>query len=65
MNKEMYLKQIFYEGLGKTVYMPLKKIIDKKIKKERLNSIITIILKVLYLIISIFLGLLYLYYNWF
>lgn len=46
-----YWKQIYEEGLGKTIYVPLKKSIDNSIK-GKMNKILTIFTKLFYAIIA-------------
>ena len=57
-----YLDQVFYEGLGATLYNPLEKKF-KKIKNSNLRKIVINILKVIYFIFAIILALLILYYK--
>ena len=47
-----YIDQIFYEGLGRTVYYPLEKVIDK-IKNKNIRNLIKFIVKLLYFIVAI------------
>ena len=50
-----YLDQIFYEGLGKTIYLPIEKLINKLAKKELKKKLI-LCTKFLYLIIALFIA---------
>lgn len=50
-----YLDQIFYEGLGKSIYYPLEKKI-KKINNKDLEKKLILIMKSLYFIFSIFIA---------
>ena len=47
-----YINQIFYEGLGKSLYYPLEKRV-KKFKNKELGRVLIIILKILYLILAV------------
>ena len=47
-----YIDQIFYEGLGRSVYYPIEKLIDK-INNKSLKNVFTIIVKCLYFIVAI------------
>ncbi len=58
-----YINQIFNEGLGLIVYTPIKKFIDKKIKKTKTNRLITYIIKIIYIILILVLGLIYIVSN--
>lgn len=55
-----YINQIFHEGLGSTLYTPIKKLIDKK-TKGKVNKVITILVTIIYiaLILLIAFGLFY------
>lgn len=46
-----YIDQIFNEGFGATIYSPVKKYIDKKIKKGFVNKTLTIVFTILYLLV--------------
>lgn len=46
-----YIDQIFYEGLGKTIYCPVENLINK-LKSDGLKRVLTGIVKVLYFIIA-------------
>ena len=46
-----YIDQIFYEGLGKSIYCPIENLINKS-KSEKLKKVLTGIVKVLYFIIA-------------
>lgn len=47
-----YIDQIFYEGLGKSVYCPIENKINK-IKNDNTKKVLIGIVKVLYFIIAI------------
>lgn len=47
-----YIDQIFYEGLGRSVYYPIEKLIDK-INNKSLKNVFTIIVKCIYFIVAI------------
>ncbi len=47
-----YIDQIFYEGLGKSIYYPIEKLIDK-INNKTVKNIFTIIVKCIYFIVAI------------
>ena len=47
-----YIDQIFYEGLGKSLYYPIENIINK-ITNDNLKKVFTIIVKCLYFVIAI------------
>lgn len=47
-----YIDQIFYEGLGRSIYLPVEKIINK-INNDKLRNILTIIVKCLYFVLAI------------
>ena len=55
-----YLNQIYYEGLGKSIYYPLENKI-KKIKNDKYKKNLIIIVKIIYFIFSILLSLILLY----
>jgi len=55
-----YIDQIFYEGLGKSLYCPLEKKI-KKLNNDSLEKNLIITLKVIYLIFSLFIAICLLY----
>jgi hypothetical protein len=57
-----YLDQIFYEGLGKTIYYPIEKLI-KKINKEKLKNSLILLAKIIYLIIAIVIAIFLFYYK--
>ena len=55
-----YINQIFYEGLGKSLYYP----IENKIKKSKNNNIknkLIIVTKIIYFIFSLILALILFY----
>ena len=58
-----YLDQIFNEGLGLSIYVPIKKLIDKKIKEKRKNNYLTNIIKLLYVLFDLSCSLALLYFN--
>lgn len=47
-----YIDQIFYEGLGRSIYYPIEKLINK-INNKNVKSMFTIIVKCLYFIVAI------------
>ena len=47
-----YIDQIFYEGLGKSIYYPVEKLINK-INNKSVKNIFTIIVKCIYFIVAI------------
>ncbi len=47
-----YIKQVYEEGLGKTVYIPIKQKIDKNTKGSS-NVILTKLIKIIYGIIAL------------
>lgn len=55
-----YIDQIFYEGLGKSIYYPIEKSI-KKIKNKSIEKYLTLLCKVIYFILSIVLAIVLLY----
>ena len=55
-----YIKQIFYEGLGKSIYCPIENVI-KKIKNKNIEKYLTLLCKVVYFIISIIIAIVLLY----
>lgn len=55
-----YIDQIFYEGLGYSLYVPIENII-KKINNKKLNKILINTYKVIYFVFSIVLTLIILY----
>ena len=52
-----YLNQIFYEGLGESVYVPLETKL-KKINNKKLSKKIIVCFKIIYAIMSIIIALL-------
>jgi hypothetical protein len=60
-----YIDQIFEEGLGKKFYLFFKKRIDKRIKKQSTNNFFSKTIKVIYLLITIILCIIYIYFSWF
>ncbi|MBQ3021472.1 MAG: hypothetical protein IJD92_04550 [Bacilli bacterium] len=57
-----YIDQIYYEGLGKSIYYPLEKLINK-INNNSVRKIINIILKSLYFIIALFIAIMLCYFT--
>lgn len=55
-----YIDQIFYEGLGKSIYCPVENIINN-FSNKNIIKFLTIICKVIYFIISIFIAVVLLY----
>ena len=55
-----YVDQIFYEGLGYSLYVPIENKI-KKINNKKLNKILINTYKVIYFVFSIILTLIILY----
>lgn len=56
-----YIDQIFYEGLGKSIYCPVEKLINK-INNKKLRNIFTIIVKCLYFIVAICIAIMLFYF---
>ena len=56
-----YIDQIFYEGLGKSVYYPVEKVISK-ISSDSVRNIFTKIVKSIYFIVAIFIALMLFYF---
>ena len=52
-----YVRQFYYEGIGDIFFAKPKNVIDKTIKSKALNTIFTIILKIIYTIFAITCGL--------
>lgn len=55
-----YIDQIFYEGLGYSLYVPVEKLINK-INNKKLSKILISIYKILYFVFSIAVALIILY----
>lgn len=55
-----YIDQIFYEGLGYSLYVPVEKLINK-INNKKLSKILINTYKILYLVFSIAIALIILY----
>ena len=55
-----YIEQIFYEGLGYSLYVPIENRI-KKINNKKINKILINTYKVIYFVFSIVLTLIILY----
>ena len=47
-----FLDQIFYEGLGKTIYLPIERLINK-INKESLKNRLITFTKIIYFLIAL------------
>ena len=47
-----YKRQFFYEGIGDILYSKPKRIIDSNIKNKNINRLLTILLKIVYIIIA-------------
>lgn len=56
-----YIDQIFYEGLGKSLYYPVEKLINK-INNDKIRNIFTFIVKCLYFIIAIIIAFMLFYF---
>ena len=57
-----YIDQIFYEGLGKSIYCPLEKVIEK-LNNNVFKKYLTLLCKVIYFIISIIIAIVLLYFK--
>ncbi len=55
-----YMDQIFYEGLGYSLYVPVEKLINK-INNKKLSKILISTYKILYFVFSIAIALIILY----
>lgn len=55
-----YIDQIFYEGLGYSLYAPVEKLINK-INNKKLSKILIKTYKILYFVFSIAIALIILY----
>lgn len=55
-----YIDQIFYEGLGRTLYYPIEIRINK-LKNQKVKKLFTIIVKSIYLVIAILIALMLFY----
>lgn len=55
-----YIDQIFYEGLGYSLYVPVEKLINK-INNKKLSKILINMYKILYFVFSIAIALIILY----
>ena len=55
-----YIDQIFYEGLGYSLYVPVEKLINK-INNKKLRKILINTYKILYFVFSIAIALIILY----
>ncbi|MBE6154295.1 MAG: hypothetical protein E7163_01795 [Firmicutes bacterium] len=47
-----YLDQIFYEGLGKTIYLPIEKLINK-INNSLFKKRLIIFTKIIYFVVAL------------
>lgn len=56
-----YIDQIFYEGLGRSIYYPIEKLIDK-INNKSIKNIFTIIVKCIYFIVAIIIAFMLFYF---
>lgn len=56
-----YIDQIYNENLGRLIYSPIKKFLDKIITNKKVNKFFTIFIKVVYSIIILTILSLYLY----
>jgi len=57
-----YIDQIFYEGLGKTIYYPIEKKLNN-ISNKKITKIFTIIVKCLYFIFAILIAIMLFYFK--
>lgn len=57
-----YIDQIFYEGLGKSVYCPIENKINK-IKNDSVKKALITIVKTIYFIIAISIACMIVYYK--
>ncbi len=55
-----YIKQIYEEGLGKSIYIPLKKKIDKK-TKGKTKKVLSKLLKIVYMGVALIIAFLLFY----
>ena len=55
-----YINQIFYEGLGKSIYCPLEEKINK-LKNKKTKKILINTTKILYFVLAIIIALILLY----
>ena len=55
-----YIDQIFYEGLGKSIYNPIENKINK-LKNKKTKKIFTFIVKSIYFIIAIIIAIVLFY----
>lgn len=56
-----YVNQIFYEGLGKSIYYPIEKVINK-INNKKIRNVFTFIVKCLYFVIAISIAIMLFYF---
>lgn len=56
-----YIKQFYYEGIGDIFFAKPKKFIDEKVKNKYFNKILIILLKVIYTLFAISLGIILFY----
>ena len=57
-----YIDQIFYEGLGRSVYCPIENKINK-LKNDSIKKLLITIVKILYFIVAITLASMLVYYK--
>ena len=57
-----YIDQIFYEGLGYSLYVPVEKLINK-INNKKLSKILINTYKILYFVFSIAIAIFILYFK--
>ena len=58
-----YIDQIFYEGLGKTIYYPIEEKIIKKINNKKKQRVFTIFVKSIYFIIALLIAIMLFYFK--
>lgn len=56
-----YIDQIFYEGLGRSVYYPIEKLIGK-INNRCVKNVFTFIVKCIYFIVAITISVMLFYF---
>lgn len=56
-----YIDQIFYEGLGRSIYYPIENSINK-INNIKIRNIFTIIVKSLYFVVAIVIAIMLFYF---
>lgn len=57
-----YIDQIFYEGLGESVYCPIEKLINK-INNYTVRLVFTFIVKLLYFVLAIAISIMLFYFT--